>query len=157
MSSDEKLCEDIYKASVKKENQHYTVDLPFKTNLESLGESRKTAVARLLQLEKKFQKDNDFREEYSKFMGEYEKLNHMRKLKVDEIRNSSKCYYIPHHAVIKEKSTTTKLRVVFDASAKSSNGISLNDKLLVGPTIQLDLWTILTKWRQHKYVFTADV
>ena len=55
---------------------------------------------------------------------------------------------------IKEESTTTKLRVVFDASAKSSSGMLLNDNLFVGPTIQLDLWTIITKWRQHKYVFT---
>lgn len=54
-------------------------------------------------------------------------------------------------------STTTKLRVVFDGSIKSSNGISLNEKLLVGPTVQDDLWSILIRFRQHNYVMTGDI
>ena len=44
-------------------------------------------------------------------------------------------FYLPHHAVFKESSLTTKVRVVFDGSAKSSTGIPLNDTLMVGPTI----------------------
>ncbi|GJQ75227.1 hypothetical protein Trydic_g9827 [Trypoxylus dichotomus] len=38
-------------------------------------------------------------------------------------------YYLPHHGVIKMDSTTTKLRVVFDASVKTSSGLSLKDVL----------------------------
>ena len=44
-------------------------------------------------------------------------------------------FYLPHHAAIKEDSITTKTRVVFDGSAKNSSGMSLNDALMVGPTI----------------------
>ena len=40
-------------------------------------------------------------------------------------------------------SSTTKLRIVFDGSAKTTNGLSLNDILLVGPNIQQDLFSIL--------------
>lgn len=53
----------------------------------------------------------------------------------DTHRPNEQVFYLPMHAVRKEESTTTKLRVVFDASAKSSTGISLNDTLLVGPTV----------------------
>ena len=42
-------------------------------------------------------------------------------------------FYLPMHAVCKNSSTTTKLRAVFNASVKSSTGVSLNDLLLVGP------------------------
>jgi len=45
------------------------------------------------------------------------------------------CYFLPHHAVFKETSTKTKTRVVFDGSAKTSNGLSLNHILQVGPTV----------------------
>jgi len=63
---------------------------------------------------------------------------------------------MPHHGVIKEDSATTKLRVVFDASAKTDRGISLNEKLKSGPTIQDDLFSILLRWRQHEIVLGAD-
>ena len=61
------------------------------------------------------------------------------------------------HAVHKEHSTTTKVRVVFDASAKSSNGVSLNDTLLVGPTIHPPLIDVLLRFRLHRIALTADV
>ena len=37
----------------------------------------------------------------------------------DMHKPSQETFYLPMHAVRKEESTTTKLRVVFDASAKS--------------------------------------
>ena len=46
--------------------------------------------------------------------------------------------------------------MVFDASAKSSNGVSLNDTLLVGPTIHPPLIDMLLRFRLHRIVFTAD-
>ncbi|CAL1671962.1 unnamed protein product [Lasius platythorax] len=65
-------------------------------------------------------------------------------------------YYLPHHPVLKEDNLTTKLRVVFDASLKTSTGISLNDTLMIGPTIQEDLWNIILRFRIWSYVMSAD-
>lgn len=64
-------------------------------------------------------------------------------------------YYLPHCGVIKESSTSTKL--VFDGSAKPTGGLSLNDNLLIGPTIQDDLFSLLIRFRTYKYVMTADI
>lgn len=66
---------------------------------------------------------------------------------------SSPCYFLPHHGVFKEHSTTTKLRVVFDASAKSSTGKSLNDIQFTGPSLQNDIFSILLRFRQFKIDF----
>ncbi|XP_044591989.1 uncharacterized protein LOC123270116 [Cotesia glomerata] len=66
-------------------------------------------------------------------------------------------FYLPHHAVIKADSTTTKTRVVFDGSCKTSTGISLNDTLMVGPKLQDDLFVILVRYRSHIYALTADI
>ncbi|XP_075210332.1 uncharacterized protein LOC142317663 [Lycorma delicatula] len=66
-------------------------------------------------------------------------------------------YYLPHHPVIKEASSSTRLRVVFDASSKTSTNNSLNDVLMIGPTIERDIVTILLSFRIPINVFTADI
>lgn len=58
---------------------------------------------------------------------------------------------------MKESSNTTKLRVVFHASAKSTNQKSINDNLLTGPIIQDDLFSHLIRFSAHKYVIVADI
>ena len=69
----------------------------------------------------------------------------------------SETFYLPMHAVHKEESTTTKLRVVFDVSAKSSTGISLNDCLLVRPTVHPPLIDVLLQFRKQCVALTTDV
>lgn len=66
-------------------------------------------------------------------------------------------YYLPHHCVLKTTSETTKLRVVFDGSCRSTSGVSLNDVLVVGPTVQQDLFSIILRFRTFKIAFTADI
>jgi len=66
-------------------------------------------------------------------------------------------YYMPHHSVIKETSKTTKVRIVFDASAKSHSGVSLNDLLMTSPTIQDKLFSHLIHFRIYNYVISADI
>jgi len=79
--------------------------------------------------------------------------------RIDDRQAARSCsrYYIPHHAVLKNNSLTTKLRVVFDASCKTSTGVSLNECLLVGPTLQQDLFSILLRFRTFPYAITADI
>ena len=50
-----------------------------------------------------------------------------------------------------------KVRVVFEASAKTTSGVSLNDKLMVGPTVQKDLFSIMIRFRMHKVALSADI
>lgn len=70
----------------------------------------------------------------------------------------NKCHYvIPHHSVLRLQSSTTKLRVVFDASARTSTNISLNEILMVGPTIQQELVITILSFRLHKFGLSADI
>ena len=66
-------------------------------------------------------------------------------------------YYLPMHSVMKQSSTTTKLRVVFDGSADSTSGISLNQSLMIGPTLHPTLGAILIKFRSYPVAVTADI
>ena len=92
---------------------------------------------------------------YIEFMKEYLNIGHMSPTKNTVPRKPH--YFIPHQCVIRAQKTTTKLRVVFDASSKTSSLISLNETLMVGPTIQKDLFSALLQFRLNKFAITADV
>ena len=82
----------------------------------------------------------------------------MEEIPANETRcEDSKSFYLPHHCVFKDDSTTTKLRVVFDGSAKTSTGKSLNDTLMVGPTVQDDLYSIIMRFRVVPVALSADI
>lgn len=75
-------------------------------------------------------------DEFNLVMEEYFEKNHAELVPADELEKpTSEVFYLPMQAVYKESSSTTKVRAVFDASALSSSGVSLNDKLLIGPTV----------------------
>lgn len=97
-----------------------------------LGNSHRMAMRRFFHLEKKFERNQEYHERYKEDMLNYLQNNHMSLSKSPP----NEGYYVPHHAITREESTTTKQRTVFDASAKTSNGFSLNDRCLNGPTIQ---------------------
>ena len=63
---------------------------------------------------------------------------------------------MPMYAVRKNSSTTTKLRVVFDASAKTDLGSSLNDQIFIGPTGHALLIDVLFSFQHHKVAMTSD-
>ena len=91
-------------------------------------------------------------------MQEYFDLCHAEPVPAADLEKPEKdVFYLPMHAVKKESSTTTKIRAVFDASAKSSSGVSLNDLLLVGPTVHSPLIDVLLRFRLHRVALTADV
>lgn len=154
-TQEEEECERHFVETHRRdESGRFIVGLPFKSNRNAIGKSKYRAKQRFLQLLNKFNKNSSFKKQYSSVIKEYIDLGHMVKSSSSQ---SGESYYLPHHAVIKESSTTTKMRIVFDASAKSSSGESLNDQLLVGPTIQQDLASILLRWRTHKVILSADI
>lgn len=135
----------------------FVVQLPMKEPMQPLGSSRNIAVKRLEAIERRLARNDDYRKEYNRFMADYEGLGHMKLIGDSEINSSNMTCYIPHHFVLKLSSTTTKFRVVFDASAYTSNGNSLNNSMMVGPTIQPPLTTIIMRFRKHPIAFSADI
>lgn len=154
-SDEEKASEEHFvRTTTRNAEGRFVVSLPLKSPVTKLGESFKGANKRFLSLETKFAKNPDLKGMYIDFMREYAQLGHMEKVK---ITNGEICFYMPHKGVLREESLTTKLRVVFDGSAPTSSGFSLNHLQMTGPTIQQDLFSILLRFRQHKYVVAADI
>ena len=71
---------------------------------------------------------------------------------------NERVFYIPHKPVRRETATTTKLGIVFDASAKpSEESPSLNECLETGPPLQNLLWNVLVRNGLQSIALTADI
>ncbi|KMQ88302.1 hypothetical protein RF55_12237 [Lasius niger] len=135
----------------------YAVRLPIRQNSSlTLVNNRKEALHMLLNLERRLMRDSRLREQYSTFMSEYLHLGHMEAIPEQEVYLDDACY-LPHHAVFKGNDMGGKIRVVFNASFRTTSGSLLNDLLLPGPKLQSELWLILSRWRFYRFAFTADI
>lgn len=160
VSPENLLCEKIFLSTINRRSDgHLAVDLPFTENkLPELGLSKHIAIRRFLSLEKKMQlpQNRALQEEYFNTIQDYLHQGHL--VRCNPTNDfESEGYYIPHHAVVKPSSSTTRVRVVFDASCRTTNGTSLNSHLLTGPKLQPDIRNILCSWRQYPIALTADI
>lgn len=134
----------------------YMVRLPFKNNERPhFLDTRKKALRRAIQAESSMKKKPEFQAEYNACIQEYLDLGHMQLSEIQG-KNDNDGFFMAHYPVIKESSKTTRVRPVFDASGKDASGVSLNDKLMVGPTIQPKLSAVLQNWRRYEFVVTTD-
>lgn len=135
MSKEEAECEALFtKTTTRNKSGRFVVTLPVPKNFDDLGDSRTIAESRMQSVERKFVKNPRFKEKYVDFMREYIRLGHMTKIESYPCPYE-RAYYLPHHGVVNEGSSTTKLRVVFDGSARPSTGLVLNDVWKVGPCV----------------------
>ncbi|XP_070526029.1 uncharacterized protein [Cardiocondyla obscurior] len=139
----EEQCEEHFCSTHSRTaDSRYIVRLPFNVNLPiNIGETRRRAETQFLQLQRRLTADPSLRLEYCQFMTKYENFRHMSK--APNSQSATLCVYIPHHPVTRADSSTTRLRVVFNASSRFANGLSLNDFLHAGPKLQTELTAIL--------------
>lgn len=157
LTPDEQQAETIFTNTTKRcKDGRFMVQLPFKNEIPSLGESRQIAKKRYDSMERRFITKPELRAVYNQSIQEYLDLDQME-LVESEDESSWPHSYIPQHLVFKDSSSTTKVRAVFDGSCKTSNGNSLNSQLLVGPTIQTELFSLLLHWRKGKYAISGDI
>ena len=123
----------------------------------SLGESRTQALNRFKANERSLVRKGIWTQ-FQNVVQEYIGLDHAELVPPAEPNKPvGKMFYLPMHGVKKECSSTAKLRVVFDASTKSSTSISLNDTLMVGPTLYPNLTDVLIRFRSYPVAIAGDI
>ncbi|XP_011859521.1 PREDICTED: uncharacterized protein LOC105557007 [Vollenhovia emeryi] len=157
-SPDERRCSEHFAKNVARDaSGRFVVKLPvIHEKLNSIGDSRATALRRFYSVKKRLNRDPKLKASYIQFMNEYA-AGHMKPMREATETNGIPPYYLPHHPVIKGTNEAAKIRVVFDGSCKGSLGSSLNDALLIGPVVQQDLISIVIRFRTLRYVFCADI
>ena len=136
--------------------QKYSVGLPFNDRIERLKQNKELAYARMFQLVKRFAQDTNFAVNYALVIKDY--IDKYAEEVSEDTTTSGPISYLPHRAVIRNDSSTTKIRIVFDGSAKCGRDeVCLNDCLMQGPNLIQLIASCLINFRTGKYAFSSDV
>lgn len=135
---------------------HYESQLPWiPEKKEQLKSNYTQAKKRLFKMMEKLRGKMQQLQTYDSILKEYEKEGFITKISPET--SSFPQFYLPHHPVIREQSSTTKMRPVFDASARDSNGLSLNDCLHTGLNLNPELLGILLRFRMNPVAWIGDI
>ena len=151
---DIQFCETVESGIVHLEDLHYEMPLPFKHPNIHLPNNYAQAEKRLIGLKRRLKADERYYADYCSFVSDIISKGYACKVD-DEFKDEvGRTWYLPHHGIYHPQKA--KVRVVFDCSA-TFEGHSLNDKLLQGPDLTSNLLGVLTRFRQEKYAFMADI
>ena len=142
--------------SCRFDGERYEVGLPWKKDHPPLVDNYGQAYQRLVSTERRLTKDSEKARMSFEAVSQYIEDGHARPID-EEDHKADKIRHLPHHGVFREDRATTKYRVVFDSSAKTYDGQSLNSCLLKGPKLQPDLGHVLIRFRCHRVGIMADI
>ena len=158
LSIEDRRAKEIMDSSVKLENGHYEIGLPWKYDEPPLPNNKSMAERRLEYLKKRLERDPSLHAKYKETMDEYISKGHAKRIPSSGGKNfSSKrpTWYLPHHPVT-HPLKPGKVRIVFDCAAKFKD-TSLNDQLLQGPDFTNSLVGVLIRFRQERVAVMADM
>ena len=135
----------------------FTMPLLFKSDAKPLYNNRDLALHRLRRLERQLHKRPDLRSDYAAEIQDLFDRGVARPLLPQESPDEPECFYLPHRAVERPDKETTKIRPVFDASAKTKEGYSLNSEILKTPVQLPKLPGILVRFRFHRVAMISDI
>ena len=150
-SPNERETISLVRSNMQQTESGYNVRLPFKDETRPSVNYR-TARGQLNQLVQRVENDEQFGQQYNKVVESYVEKEFIEQIPSQPVEGN----YMPHHAVFK-KSATTPLCIVFNASSRPNEGRSLNDCLMMGPSLTAKLHEILVQFPQGKYAVTADI
>uniref|UniRef100_A0A8R1E0M2 Reverse transcriptase domain-containing protein n=1 Tax=Caenorhabditis japonica TaxID=281687 RepID=A0A8R1E0M2_CAEJA len=138
------------------ESGEIEVAFPWNDNKNKLAHNFNMAFVRLKSNFDRLQ-EKEMLEQYSAMFSEQLNSNIIEMVTPEMDRAEGPTYYIPHRAVMKLSSLTTKMRIVYDASSHQRDELSLNQCLHAGPSILQPLFGILIRARLTKYIIISDI
>ncbi|KAK6762778.1 hypothetical protein RB195_023475 [Necator americanus] len=144
---------EVWKAfeeTIEKKEDGYYLRLPWKKETSGLPDNKPIVYRRLQASLSKLRKDPNLLQQYDDTIKSQLELGIIEEVAEDLIVEEGEVmHYLAHQAVVTPHKETTKLRVVFDASAFISNSPSLKDVLYQGPVILPDIEKAFLQVRLH--------
>ena len=149
---EEKKALDMVSNSITHDGVRYQVGMPWCRDPTLIESNIEVAQKRLATTERSLKK-RGLDQTYNEVLIKHLEKGYTRKVESSDVKGK---WYLPHFAVVKPSRTTTKMRIVFDASAKE-HGQCLNDFILKGPKLQRDLNETLIRFRRKPIAIASDV
>ena len=142
--------------NISLQDGRYCVHLPWKEPHPLLPDNYELSKGRLFNLLRRLRQSPDILNQYDAVIQDQIKCGIVEVVEAQDSGIVGRTHYIPHHAVIREDKQTTKLRIVYDASARSG-GPSLNDCLFAGPTFGQNILDIILRFRLYRVALSGDI
>ena len=143
--------------TIRFEDGRYQVTWPWKEESPLLPTNYELAMGRLRSLVNRLMQNPEHLRKCDAVIQDQLQKGIIEAVPEQDSTNTLK-HYIPHHEIVTPEKTTTKIRIVFDASAKTRKGShSLNESLHRGPIILEDLGRLLMRFRLNKVTLVADI
>ena len=156
--NNDKVALNRFKETLNYENGRYAVTWPWKKDRPDLPENHGLAVGRLKSLVSRIKGHPDLAEKYGEIIEDQLKQGIIEKVRHEVPSSDTIKHYIPHHPVINPSKATTKVRNVYDASAKTRpENNSLNESMHRGPIMLQNLAGILLRFRLNKIAMVSDI
>ena len=140
----------------KDEHGRYEVKVPWIPSAQLNETNEVQSRLRLKRVEKKLECNESLRKYYERIVVDQVTAGIIEK--VPDTPTGEQVFYMPHKPVVKQEATTTKTRMVFDASAKPQpSSSSINECMYPGPSLQLLLWDTLVRARMCPYLLIGDI
>ena len=138
--------------------ERYEVGLPWKDDRPAIESDRELCLSRLHSLHNRLKRNERLLTEYDKAIKEQLASGIIEEIPPSQPhRQANVVHSIPHHAVIREDKTTTKIRDYDGSATTNDRNCSLNDCLPTGPNYVPQLFNILVKFRAHRVGLIANI
>ena len=150
--------QEAFEKNIVHKDGRYMVKLPWMEHHKTLPDNYENSVARLKSQIRRLRRNPEVLKDYNAVIEDQVQKGVIEKVDTSASVELGQVHYLPHQAVVREEALTTKLRVVFDASSKSSQNFpSLNDCLNVGPALTPKIFEILLRFRVQRVAVVADI
>jgi hypothetical protein len=145
----------IWNKSIKRDGDHYSLDIPFRRFPPKLLCNLPMAKQRLESLKRRLVKDEALLSTYQSYMNELLEKGYAERVQSIDMKADGHAWYLPHHPVF-NKNKPEKVRIVFDCAA-TLQGASLNTEVLQGPDLTNTLLGVLLRFRRDQVALMADI
>lgn len=140
------------------EKKRWVTTYPYKKLPVEIRDNKEQALKFLHRTERRLEKNPVVSQQYCQQFDDLCNRGAFKEIPDDELMSyKGPTFYITHHEVFKEESSSTPVRIVSNSSLKNQDGVSLNSLLMKGPNMLNNIFGVQLRFRTYPVALVGDV